>query len=259
MLWELHPCGCQPPVEPLLRMPCERRPRCRECLKPVDLPEAQDAPSLESVPEEDLEAPFSADDNAAMVSDDEMDGADHDLNEASAGTPLARRDALQGPSNEGGTYRPLTSRRMFPTFASLRAPFAAAAQRPPRAHARSWHPYNPPPVGQTPPTAKAIPVPPATANRPICPAHNTVRLGSLTVPGTNALRIFGASSLDAAMDLDDGRLEETTQPTTAAPRPIGQAHTSDCLRNAIRIFGTLTPDVSMDLDNGRLEIGRAHV
>ena len=85
-------------------MPCERRPRCRECLKPVDLPDARDAPCLESVPEEDLEAPSSADSTAVMVSDDQMDRTDHDLNEASAGTPLVQREAQQGPGNECGTY-----------------------------------------------------------------------------------------------------------------------------------------------------------
>ncbi len=206
MLWELSPCGCQPPVEPVLRMPCERRPRCRECLKPVDLPEAQDAPSHESVPDEDLEAPFSADGTAVMVSDDEMDGTDQDLNAASASTPPVRRDARQGPGHECGTHRPLTSRRMIPTVASLRAPFTADAQRTPRAHARSWHPYNPPPIEKALPTAKALPVSPATAPRPICPAPTMDRLGSFTVPGTTAIRIYAESTSVATRDRTDGRL-----------------------------------------------------
>ncbi len=35
--WELHPCICQKPGEPFREVPGERRPRCRECLKPVNL------------------------------------------------------------------------------------------------------------------------------------------------------------------------------------------------------------------------------
>ena len=56
-----------------------------------------------------------------------------------------------------------------------RVPQATAdAQRAPRAHVCSWHPYNPPP------TTKALPVSPATAPQPMSPAPTMDRLRSFT-------------------------------------------------------------------------------
>ena len=40
--WELERCFCNPSEEPFVRVPKMRRPRCRECLKPVGSMTAKD-------------------------------------------------------------------------------------------------------------------------------------------------------------------------------------------------------------------------
>ncbi len=91
--WELSPCACRKPIEPFLKVPGERRPRCHEFLKPVDLPEARDAPRNATVPDEDLEAASSADSTDVIVSDDEMVGTDQGQDESPASTQSVQRGA----------------------------------------------------------------------------------------------------------------------------------------------------------------------
>jgi len=91
-VWELYPCICEKPGEPFVEVPGERRPRCRECLKPVDLPVARGVEGRVAVAEEAIEVEASAGVADGSDDDDEMNGTD----QGPDGDPVSVDDVVDG-------------------------------------------------------------------------------------------------------------------------------------------------------------------
>ena len=90
--WELYPCICEKPGEPFVEVPGERRPRCRECLKPVDLPVARGVEGRVAVAEEAIEVEASAGVADGSDDDDKMNGTD----QGPDGDPVSVDDVVDG-------------------------------------------------------------------------------------------------------------------------------------------------------------------
>ena len=91
-VWELYPCICEKPGEPFVEVPGERRPRCRECLKPVDLPVARGVEGRVAVAEEAIEVEASAGVADGSDDDDKMNGTD----QGPDGDPVSVDDVVDG-------------------------------------------------------------------------------------------------------------------------------------------------------------------